>query len=79
LTISARDRFTFNIISCYTNISKNDFISAIKFVLFSTYFIFNNVIYGQTYGTSMGSPLSPIIVDIVMQDLEIECMNKIGD
>jgi len=31
---------------------------------------FNNKIYKQKFGTPMGSPLSPMIVDIVMQDLE---------
>jgi len=47
-----------------------EFILAIKFVLSSTYFTFNNTIYKQTYGTSMGSSLSPIMAEIVMQDLE---------
>jgi len=60
----------------HTNIPKNEFLMAIKFVLSSTYFTFNNVIYKQTYGTPMGSPLSPIVADIVMQDLETECINK---
>jgi len=32
-----------------TNISKNEFILAIKFVLSFTYFTFNNIIYKQTY------------------------------
>jgi len=44
-----------------TNISKNEFILVIKFVLSSTYFTFNNVIYKQIYGTLMGSG------DIVVQ------------
>jgi len=30
------------------------------------------------YGTPMGSPLSPIITDIVMQDLEEASLNKIN-
>jgi len=42
-----------------TSIPMDDFISAIKFVLTSIYFTFNNVIYRQTFGTPMGSPLSP--------------------
>jgi len=49
---------------------------AVKFVLSSTYFIFNNRIYKQTYGTSIGLPLSPIVADIVMQDRETECIKK---
>jgi len=50
----------------YTNIPKNEFLKAINFVLSSTYFTFDNNIYKQTYGTPMGSPLSPIVADIVM-------------
>jgi len=60
----------------YTNIPKNEFLMAINFVLSSTYFTFDNNIYKQTYGTPMGFPLSPIVADIVMQDLETECINK---
>jgi len=56
----------------------NEFISVIKFVLSSTFFTFNNTIYKQTFGTSMGSPLSLIIADVVMQDLEMHCVNKIN-
>jgi len=57
-----------------TNISMEDFISAIKLILSSTFFtilqFFNNKTYRQIFGTPMGSPLSPIIADIVLQDLE---------
>jgi len=61
-----------------TNIPMEDFISAVKFVLTSTYFTFNNVIYRQTFGTPMGSPLSPVIAYIVMQDLEEKALEKIN-
>jgi len=39
-------------------------------ILNFTYFLFNNVTYKQVFGTPMGSPLSPVISDIVLQDLE---------
>jgi len=61
-----------------TKITEKEFISAIKFVLSSTYFTFNNKIYKQTYGTPMGSPLSPVIADVVMQDLETARLNRIN-
>ena len=57
-------------ISSNCEIPKSEFLIAIRLVLHSTYFTFNNTIYQQTYGTPMGSPLSPIIADIVMQDIE---------
>jgi len=61
-----------------TKIPKNEFLSALTFVLSSTYFTFNGIIYKQTYGTPMGSSLSPVIADVVMQDLEIACLNRIN-
>jgi len=61
-----------------TNIPMEDFILAIKFVLSSTYFTFNKIIYRQTFGTPMGSPLSPVIADIVLQDLEEKALNNIN-
>ena len=36
----------------------------------STYFKFDNKYYKQIFGTLMGSPISPIIADIVLPDLE---------
>lgn len=44
-------------------------------MLSSTYFSFNNTIYKQTHGTPMGSPLSPVIADITLQDLELKAVN----
>lgn len=60
------------------NIPIEDLIKAIELVLTSTYFTFNDRIYKQTYGTPMGSPLSPIIADIVMQDLETSIISNLN-
>ena len=59
------------------DIPKNEFLIAIRLVLNSTFFSFNNVCYQQTYGTPMGSPLSPIIADITLQDLEIRAIETL--
>jgi len=67
-----------NHIERFTKIPKDEFISIIEFVLSSTFFMFNDVIYKQTYGTPMGSPLSPIIADLVMQDLEVHILNSLN-
>jgi len=66
--ISLIDRWDFISISC--NIPKDEFLHAVQFVLESTFFSFDNQIYKQNFGIPIGSPLSPIIADIVMQDLE---------
>ena len=49
----------------------------VKFVLTSIYFTFNGIIYKQTFDTPMGFPLSPIISDIVMEDLEEWVLNSL--
>jgi len=48
------------------NISKNEFVGAVWFVLDSTFFKFDPKIYKQNFGTPMGSPLSPIIANLVI-------------
>jgi len=57
-------------IQSHTSIPKSEFILAAKFVLNSTFFQFNQLYYKQTFGAPMGSPLSPVVADLVMQRLE---------
>jgi len=66
-----------NYIEYNTSLPKSEFLLAVKFVLDSTFFTFNNIVYRQVFGTPMcvGSPLSPIIADIVMQDIEKKALN----
>jgi hypothetical protein len=66
-----------NFIALNTRIPKEEFVGALEFVLTSTFFMFDGTIYKQLFGTPMGSPLSPIIADIVMQDLEDSPMGSI--
>jgi len=61
-----------------TKIPKNEFIKALKLILESTYFKFNNIIYKQNFGTPMGSPLSPIVSELVLQDLEMKALKTLN-
>jgi len=54
-------------------ISKDEFLKALRLVLES--FIFDNI-YNQKFGIPMSSPLSPIIADLVMEDLECRMLER---
>ncbi|XP_072764661.1 uncharacterized protein, partial [Anoplolepis gracilipes] len=51
-------------------IPRDEFVLAVRFILNSSFFMFNEFCYQQTFITPMGSPLSPIIAEITLQDLE---------
>ena len=53
-----------------TKLTATDIISLLKFVLETTYFQFGGVFYQQKFGVAMGSPVSPIVVNLFMEDLE---------
>ena len=44
----------------------------------NTYFLFNNKYYKQSFVTPMGSPISGLFADLVMDDLESECLRKLS-
>lgn len=60
-----------------TKINEHEFIRAIQFVMLLTYFTFNNVIYKRIFGALIDSPLSPIIADLTMQNIEIKALDRI--
>jgi len=60
------------------SIPREEFLNALKLVFDSTYFRFDGVIYKQNFGTSMDSPLSSIISDLVMRDLEERALETLG-
>ena len=53
-----------------TSMAVNHIVSFLEFCLRSTYFTFKGRYYEQTEGAAMGSPISPIVANLFMEDLE---------
>ena len=53
-----------------TNMSVQHIISLLEFCLRSTYFTFQYRLYEQQEGAAMGSPISPIVANLFMEDFE---------
>jgi len=73
-SVSRRWRY----VSTNCSIPYNEFLNGLKLILESTYFRFDNEIFKQEFGAPMGSPLSPIIADLVMRDLEEKALATLG-
>jgi hypothetical protein len=58
-----------------TNLQETQIVKLLKFVLNSSYFNFNGSHYHQVSGCNMGSPVSAIIAEIVMREIEITAIN----
>ena len=61
-----------------TKILWENYEEGLRLCLDSTDFNFKGTTYYQKRGLPMGSPLSPTLEDIVMDDLEIEQLTKLG-
>ena len=57
-----------------TKLEVEDIIDLLKFVLTTTYFVFDGVLYRQKFGAAMGSPVSPIIANLYLEDLEAKAI-----
>lgn len=58
-----------NIISQYCSMTWDSFKTALQFIFDSNYVCFNNQFFKQIFGTPMGSTISPILVNFVLDDL----------
>jgi len=54
-----------------------DILALFKHVLTSTYFCYDGQFYEQTDGVAMGSPLSPVIANLYMEDFERRAIEQV--
>ena len=57
-------------VKSHTKLDKTEFLKGLDFIMNSTKFNFNGKFYKQKFGTPIGSVYSPILAEIVMEDLE---------
>ena len=59
-----------------TSMAVNHIVSVLEFCLRSTYFTFKGRFYEQQEGAAMGSPISPIVDNLYMEDLETKAIQS---
>ena len=57
-----------------TNMKIHHIISLLRFCLSNSYFSFQGRFYQQTQGAAMGSPISPVVANLFMEDLEVQAI-----
>ena len=60
-----------------TNLNIDDILSLTSLCLKCTYFKFNGEFYKQIHGAAMGSPLSPVIANLYMENLETKALTSL--
>ena len=53
----------------------NDIISLLHFTLSNSYFTYNNITYKQIPGCAMGSPISPVVANLYMEEIEEQAID----
>ena len=53
-----------------TNLTIDDIISLLDFTLSNSFFTYKNTTYKQIHGCAMGSPVSPVIANLYMEEIE---------
>ena len=70
-------RKKWNEIKKFTDIPLDEFLTAIELTLKSTYFLYNDKCYKQIEGCAMGSSISSVIAQMVLEELESEVISKL--
>jgi hypothetical protein len=56
-----------------------DIIDLLSFCLNTTYFVLEGCCYQQVFGTAMGSPVSAVIANLVMEDVKQRTLADMTD
>ena len=59
-----------------SKLSIDDVIKLLHFTLSNSYFNYSNETYKQIHGCAMGSPVSPIVVNLCMEEIEELAFNQ---
>ena len=59
-----------------TNMPMPQITSLLQFCLTNTYFLFHGKYYEQVQGAAMGSPISPLIANIFMEEFEVKALSS---
>ena len=70
ITVAAKRRRQDATLLQRTSLPVEDIIDILSFCLNTTYFVFEGCYYQQVFGTAMGSPVSAVIANLVMEDDE---------
>ena len=70
-----RDCYDDPSLSDRTSLTVEDICSLLKLCLEATYLSFRGKIYQQVHGTAMGSPVSVVVANLVMEDIEQKALS----
>ena len=62
-----------------TELTLDNILTLLEFCLTTTYFVCVGVFYKQVHGAPMGSPVSPGVADLTMEDFEEEVMRTVPE
>ena len=61
----------------FTTVPEQNFMIMLELVLSSTFFAYKGRFYKQRFGLPMGSPLSPVVANIVLERIENSAINQL--
>lgn len=61
----------------FTNLTLAAFTEGIELIYDNCYFQFNDKKYQQIFGSPMGSPISPVLAELVLEDLEQTVLSRL--